>query len=276
MEESVKEAFFVSFPKNGRTWIRIILSKIIYETFNLSEKEIPEYYLLNIKRLCEEAGRIPITMTHDDSANHLVYKKLEEDKSNYIDKKVILLIRDPRDTLVSYYFHRTKRWKPIDDKGISAFIRDKRYGIRKILRFYNIWNQWINKIDEVLVVRYEDMHMNPKTTIKRMLAFLEIQDEVSEEIIDHAIEFANFNNLKHLEKENYFHTNKMRPADLNDDETFKVRRGVVNGFDDYLLPDDIEFLNDLIIRTKCPLINYYKEIIKYEKPQGLRWINTTQ
>lgn len=243
-----------------------MLSKIIYDTYNLSEKGIPEHYLLNIKRLCEESGCMILSMTHDDGANDANYKRLEVDKSRYEGGKVILLLRDPRDTIVSYYFHRTKRWKPIDDPGISTFIRDKRYGIRKLLRFYNIWDKNIRKTDSALVLRYEDMHTNAYNVISRILTFMDIAKDVPEKYITNAIEFAQFENLKKLEKENFFHTHKMRPADLNDDETFKVRRGVVYGYHDYLDVDDIEFLNRVILKNSCSFLNYYKEVIKFENP----------
>jgi Sulfotransferase domain len=57
---------------------------------------------------------------------------LETDKSRYRGTKVLYLIRDPRDVVVSCFFQATRR-KKLFRGTLSEFIRSDNYGIRKIV-----------------------------------------------------------------------------------------------------------------------------------------------
>src|SRR3990172_11645288 len=84
------------------------------------------------------------------------YQKI---KQNTV-KKVIFLVQNVKDILVSFYFQVTKREGNYTG-NISDFIRSDLYGIKKILTFYNIWHENRTVPKEFLRFRYEDMHKNP-------------------------------------------------------------------------------------------------------------------
>ena len=76
---SMSSAMIVSFPKCGRTWLRVILGKVLQEHFNIKSEEIIE-----IHRLANIDNRVPrLYFLHDDDPHKKEYHEFEEDKSKY-------------------------------------------------------------------------------------------------------------------------------------------------------------------------------------------------
>ncbi len=133
------DAYIISFPKSGRTWLRILIEKTLCERFNL-----PEEIMLDTHKVTAASGILRTQMTHDNSSDSEGYKyyrynELSTDKRKYSKKKVIFLVRNVKDILVSFYFQVTKREDNYTG-NISDFKRSDLYGIKKILTLYNIWH----------------------------------------------------------------------------------------------------------------------------------------
>jgi len=237
----------VSFPKSGRTWLRVMIGKALCDRYRLDEKLI-----LDELAVTEAAGVLPTLYTHDGSSNteghH--WKELAADKSPYKEKKVIFLLRDPRDVAVSCFFQATKR-KGLFEGTISDFVRDDHHGIRKIVTFYNQWHAARATPKEMLVLTYEGMKEDPAGNLRRALEFIGAEG-ISDEVIGSAVEFAGFDNMRKMESEGKFESKKLRPKDAEDPESFKVRRGKVGGYVDYLNEADQKFCNDIIRELGCP------------------------
>jgi Sulfotransferase domain len=99
-ETKAPRVSIVSFPKSGRTWLRVLIGKALCEQAGLDDQQI-----FDKDKLAEATGLPKINYTHEDSGNsgRKHYQELETDKSKYKQRKVIMLMRDPRDVLVSYY-----------------------------------------------------------------------------------------------------------------------------------------------------------------------------
>lgn len=199
--------------------------------------------------------RLKITFTHEDSRDASI-SKLERDKGKYKDKKVIFLARDPRDIMVSAYFEMTRR-KGLNFPDISTFIRDEVYGIDKLIAYMNIWAENRHVPADFLLVRYEDMQADTCLQLRRVLEFIGLPN-ISDEIVHKAVEFARFERMKKLETSMVVNTSELLPGDLNDPESFKVRRGKVGGYKDYLDHNDIEYLNERIRRNLSDYFGSYK------------------
>jgi hypothetical protein len=245
LREAGIRSFIVSYPKSGRTWLRLMLGKSLCDHYGL-----PEQDMLDLKTLSRAAGLEPAQFSHDGSAATLAIpaSQLPRDKRAYRGKKVVLLSREPEDVLVSFYFQASRRLKPAlrFDGDLSAFIRDDRYGIRKLLTFHNIWYENRTVPKGFLWVRYRDMHEDSAAVLRRVLAFLGA-DQVPDHIIAGAVAFGEFKNMQRLEASGRFsQAGAMRPRDLRDADSFKVRRGIVGGHRDYLSDADLAFIADAV------------------------------
>lgn len=170
---------------------------------------------------------------------------LSQDKSIYRDKKIMLLIRDPRDMIVSWYFHKNKRKKGVEQYSgtLSQFLGEKAGSFDTMIEYYNIWERNKHIPLEFLLVKYEDFMKDTRIQAKKALNLIGLKD-VSDREIDAAIEFSSFNNMKKMEAEDRFRVKRLRPGDVNDNDSYKVRRGVIGGYKDYLSQEDIKSLNE--------------------------------
>ena len=242
--------YLVSYPKSGRTWIRFILGKIVCLKHNLSDGNILKTNFLSSK---EPGIVLNDNYTHEDSmlsgSKQLNRFQLQKDKSRYNYSNVILLIRDPRDVVVSFYYHYCFRSKYKFEGEIKDFILNDSLGIGKTVDYYNIWYDSFFKPNKTLLVKYEDLHKNTSFIVKSIVGFLGIKD-VSDGLIKEAIDFCSFDNMKRFEQDNSFGRRYLRRIDKNDIRTYKIREGKLSGYLEHVKPEDISFLDDSFKETK--------------------------
>jgi hypothetical protein len=237
----------VSYPKSGRTWLRVLIGKALCDRDGLDEQ------LIFDKHGLADATGLHISYTHEDAgiSRRTPFAQLDPDKSSFHKRKVVLLVREPRDILVSSYCHLSKRTRTDAFAGpISEFIRSDRYGIEKILTYYNIWNASLATLPATFLLRYEEMHADPRGRLRAILDFLGVEG-IPDAGIERAVEYASFGNMKKLEEKRYFDSRKMKPGQAEDEESYKVRRGVVGGYGEYLGPDDIRYIEDVVRARGC-------------------------
>jgi hypothetical protein len=246
------EAYIISYPKSGRTWLRLLLGKVLCDQFGVE----PTQMLDTLRATCL-AGVTPTKFTHDGSGMRegLHFSKLSACKAHYEGKRVVLLLRDPRDVMVSCYFQATKRIN-VFDGSIADFVRNEQYGIRKCVSFYKNWGENVRVPRETLCLRYEEIHAGPQRVLQSLLNFIGVRG-VSSQTLDAAIEFGRFENMKRMEATGQFNRQVLRPGDAKDDESFKVRRGKVGGYSNYLSQDDCKYLTEVIAEARCPLLDPY-------------------
>ena len=254
------DVFIISFPKSGRTWLRLLLGKLFALHFKLEITE--KLDLLSFEKLSSICPDIPlIHFSHDDNPHRKIPDELSTDKTMYKNKKVIFLVRDIRDIVVSLYFEKTKREHMYYsgsrkyEGDLSSYIRCEVGSLNTIIRYYNIWAENINVPAAFLIVRYEDMQTNIKKELQIMLEFLELS-KIPDKVLDEAIMYACFDNMRQLEKNNNFNNYRLQPGDKNDPESYKTRRGKVGGFVDYLTEVDIDYINDQIQSQLSKLYGY--------------------
>ena len=239
------DVYLLSYPKAGRTWLRALIGKALADRYQL-----PEAQLLNTPLLTRAAGLRVAAFDHDQSALRmgLRWQDMPTDRSAYRGKRVLLMGRDIRDNLVSAYFQATRRIN-VYAGPISAFIREDEYGVEKMLAFYRIWaaNRHVPAAFEF--VTYEDLHRDAAATLVRALAFLGA--DVPTTTVQAAVDYCRFDNLHRAEIENRFDTDILRPARSNDPEAFKVRKGKVGNYREYLSAEDIAYVDAAIAAHGC-------------------------
>jgi len=247
------EAFIVSYPKTGRTWLRVMLGKAISLKYHLDERMI-----LDTFRITKRAGLSPTVFSHDGPfllQNNSPYHELIFNRRLYRNQKVIFLVRDIRDTLVSSYFEESKRTK-IDTWNLFDFIRNERFGAQKIVAFYNLWFNHQEVPKEFLLIRYEEMHMKPVEILRSIIKFLNA-GEVEEAILEATVAYASFNHMKKMEEENAFGDSMLRPGMKKDTDSYKVRRGKIGGFVDYFTKEDLNYIDEVVLKMGLKDCDWY-------------------
>jgi len=241
--------YIVSYPKSGRTWLRVLIGKAV-----CAQSSLPEELMLDTYRLTAAAGLRPTYFTHDYSEilTALPYHRLPTTKTEYARSRIIFVVRDVKDVLVSSYFQATRRTHRF--KGsVSEFIRSDRFGARKIVTFYNIWHQNRHIPEEFVLIRYEDMHRDPAEALARALRAIGVA-QIDGATLRDAVAFGSFEHMKEMEISGFFNDPRMRPGDANDEESFKVRKGLVGGHTAYLEEDDIRYIESTIAELSCPFV----------------------
>lgn len=257
------EVYLISYPKCGRTWLRLMIGKALASHFRLPEEED----ILLLKDVRKLHPNIPvIKVEHDDHPMYKTPQELQTSKEAFRDKKVILLVRDPRDVVVSSYFEWIKRKDlfatPFNEHRLSSstieladFIFQERGGFDTILRYYNIWAENRHTPKGFLLVRYEDMRHSPETELRRVLDFLGL-NEISPETVRAAVEFASFENMRKMEAEGRFRSAILKPGNQQDEDSYKTRKGEISGYRRYLDEEKIEILNQKMREHLSPFFGY--------------------
>ena len=255
------DAVVVSFGKSGRTWLRVMMSRLYQQKYQLPDRAVIGFG--NFHRM---ATTIPkIFFTHD---NYIAdYTGHADSKVDFYGKKVVLMVRDPRDVAISQFFQWKYRMRPHKkslnhypehdaDVSIYDFIAHKANGIPGVVNFMNVWAREIPNLENVLVVRYEDLRSDPHKVLQRLADFLEIPSTQTD--IEDAVDFASYDNMKKLEGSNGFLLGggRLMPKDRNNPDSFKVRRAKVGGYRDYLEDDQIEHIDRLVNETLDPIFEY--------------------
>jgi hypothetical protein len=237
------DAFVISYPKCGRTWLRMMLG----------------HYLLNGQRgdpldvRAITAGRPDVPtfdFSHDDYPHWKPARDLHRDKSIYADKSVVLLVRDPRDVVVSYYFQymlRGDRNEANDSffaGSLGDFVRHEIGGLRSIVGFYNIWAANRDVPRRFTLLRYEDLHRDTERSLRSIIEFLGLPD-LGPAAIAAAVEFGRFDNMRKLEEAGSLPGERLKSTTDNP-EGFKTRKGVVGGYINYLPPAELEYIDRIL------------------------------
>jgi hypothetical protein len=252
---------FASFGKSGRTWVRVMISRYFQLVYKL-----PDNILMGFDNFTRIDQRIPkIFFTHDNCLRG--YTGNVDSKKDFYDKKTVLLMRDPRDVAVSQFFQWKYRMRPekkalnnypehAADISVYDFVNHQGQGLGHIIDFMNAWAKDLPNIKELLVVRYEDLRTDPEHEMGRIVDFLGL--EANAEFLKDTAEFASVENLRKKEQENYFWRSgsRVQAKDVNDPNTFKVRKAKVGGFADYFDDQQVAELKELVDSRLLPVFGY--------------------
>jgi hypothetical protein len=203
-----------------------------------------------------QCGLPNIHFTHDGAAmagKARTAAQLGRNKRKYRAKKIVLLVRDVRDTLTSSYFHATKRIKVFSGTP-SEFVRSETFGAEKLIAFLNIWAAARAEPRDFLLVRYEDLKRDTPGELRRLLEFLGVAPTAEE--VRAAVEASSLENMRKLERAGTVNNPAMRPTDVADPNSYKVRKGVVGGHAELFSAEDIEYLNAKIAGELDPFFAY--------------------
>ena len=250
----------MSWGKSGRTWLRVMLSRAYTLKGGLDASE-----LLDFDNLKQRDPRLPaVFFTHNNYLRD--YTGNQQSKSHFQGKRIVLLVRDPRDVAVSQFFQWQFRMRPnkkfindypADGADISTwdFVLDKEAGVPRIVDYFNGWARAIPELKDVLVVRYEDMRTDPGAVLAKILSFT--GTDVTPEQVQEAVDFAAYDNMKKMEQDKFFKGSgaRVKPGDKDNPQSFKVRKAKVGGYRDYFTDEQCEQLEQMVAQLD-PMFGY--------------------
>jgi hypothetical protein len=185
------DIFLVSFPKSGNTWTRFLLA-------NLRFPDQPATWA-NIDRLIPD----PTGTTKRDfdrMPRPRIIKSHECFDPRY--PRVVYIVRDPRDVVVSQYHYHRKIRKIEDDSPIEKFVA--RFLAGETCP-HGSWGQnvgtWLYTSEgdpRFLLLRYEDLIADTARELAKVVSFLHFS--VSPQQIAQAVERSSADNMRKLEK----------------------------------------------------------------------------
>jgi hypothetical protein len=185
------DIFLVSFPKSGNTWTRFLLA-------NLRFPDEPATWT-NINRLIPDPTGTP-KKEFDRMPRPRIIKSHECFDPRY--PRVVYIVRDPRDVVVSQYHYHRKIRKIEDDSPIEKFVT--RFLAGETCP-HGSWGQnvstWLYTSEgnsRFLLLRYEDLVADTARELAKVAAFLRL--DVGPQQISQAVERSSADQMRKLEK----------------------------------------------------------------------------
>jgi hypothetical protein len=186
------DVFLVSYGKSGNTWARFLIANLRYPeeptTFLNVERKIPDIYV-NSQEFMLMLPRPRILKSH------------ETFDPRY--KKVIYIVRDPRDVAVSLYHWLIKRRVLHDGYPMERYV--PRFLTGEFTETSGSWADnaltWLatrQNTREFLLLRYEDMLQDPGEELRKVASFLDI--DAANERLQRAVELSSADRMRKLEK----------------------------------------------------------------------------
>jgi hypothetical protein len=212
----------ISYPKSGRTWLRVMLDELRIRT---------EYSHL-------EAGL----------RNRLRAEELVANPLWVAGRPTVLMVRNPLDTLVSSYFQATRRLK-IFSGSPGEFLRHPLFGIAKLARWNVLWASQAERHPRFRLISYESLHVDTAAVLAGVVAFY--GGRVTPTDVARAVAEGQIDKMREKERAGAFedrYRSKLQPGDATDPDSFKVRRGVVAGYREVLDESDVRFAEEVLAR----------------------------
>lgn len=252
---------FVSYGKSGRTWVRVMISRYFQQAYRL-----PEGIIMGFDNFHKLEKAIPrIFFTHDNYLRR--YLGHPDTLEDFYGRKTVLLVRNPQDVAVSQFFQWKFRMRPYkkalnaypehgQEVSIYDFVMKEEQGMRRIIGALNRWTEELAKIEQLLIVRYEDLRSHPERELARLMAFLGASADSA--IIAEAVEFASVENLRKMEADNHFWRSgsRIQPRDASNPDSYKVRKAKVGGYRDYFDDEQIAAIDAMVDRDLLPGFGY--------------------
>jgi len=173
-----------SFPKVGSTWVRFLVGNL----FNQLAPEVDAVDFHNVHEIVPEIGRpddrrlflrLPaVWKTHDPWRKEL--------------HRVVLVLRNPWDTLFSYQHYMAGEWGR--EVTLADVVTSAKHGAAAVVRHAA---SYLDHCPELLVLTYETLHAAPEPEVRRLAAFLGL--DVTAEQITAAVAASSFEAMRRSE-----------------------------------------------------------------------------
>lgn len=206
----------VSYPKSGRTWLWYAACLAISKQFG-ADLELIQPLKFDKHKLFESTGLPLATSTHE------LYGS--SDEKCRIDNRCLLL-RDPRDIIVSTWHWRHRR-QPLKVHAVSE--------AHLIGKWAESWKDHHAK----LYLTYEDLHQRFPLTLRRFLFWLGVE-RISSAAVTYAFSESRFWKMQAIDK-------------------IKCRKGICGDWREYMDEKTERSIWSVIDNYPCPIWGIYRE-----------------
>lgn len=232
----------VSFPKSGRTWIRHFLAAWLDQQYSIGMdlEFMPQHYWSEQRK----ALKFPyVNFTHDFFDLHQETTEPVSMLYQY-PKPTVFLLRNPFDTIVSYYYQKVKR-EGIEYVGtIDDFVLDPVFGLNRSCEWQLIALDSIKK-QRHHIITYENMSVDMHGEMCKFMDFLGVK--YTPESIQTAVSLSEFDKMQQIEvagTESATAVGRLSIPNWDGDiDKLKVRSGKVNSWNHYLKQETVDALN---------------------------------
>lgn len=187
------DVYVLSFPKCGRTWLRLLMAKAISTARGIPMEVCRDLALTGFSTVDSTVPRI--VFRHDDRVPWRTPAGLSRNKGFYRDRRVVLLVRDIRDTAVSRYFQVLHRdFRPYAGE-IGDFLTEDEGSVRTCLTFWDIWHARQDVSASFLLTSYERLAADTAGELARVLDFCGLAP-AGRETLRTAVDFADFKAMR--------------------------------------------------------------------------------
>jgi hypothetical protein len=186
------DVFLTSYPRSGNTWTRFLIGNLIH-----SDEEVT---FLSVERL------VPDMYKHSDRVLRGLPRPRTVKSHECFDpryRKVIYIVRDPRDVAVSNYHWELKLRSVKEGYPIEEFV--PRWMAPDFWPRIGSWGDHVGSWlatrqgkEGFLLLRYEDLKENSERELARVAEFLGIQ--ASSERVKRAVELSSAENMRKIER----------------------------------------------------------------------------
>jgi hypothetical protein len=191
------DAFLISYPKSGHTWLRFLVASLVSpaEAVTLVDMEL---------RVPSVHGYSDVWLRKKPRPRILASHECYDPRF----KKVVYLVRDPRDAVVSSYYHHLRRGEIGDTDSIDRYVPGWLAGSMWSSPPFGGWREhvlsWLaTRGDDpgFLLLRYEDMKKDPQAELAKVSSHLGLA--ASPQALERAVELAGAERMRELEKEQH-------------------------------------------------------------------------
>jgi hypothetical protein len=224
----VEDVYIVSYPKSGNTWLRFLIANAIKVKYDV-DREVTFFTIQDIipgiakLRMIKDTGPFEIAGLPRIITSHSHF--------NPYMGRVILLVRDPRDVLLSHFYHSRKYGAISESLTLDQFIRTSNFGVQNWNSHTSNWMDYKNYSSGqiVRIFKYEDLKTDTANELKKIMNLIGLS--LSDAQLTEAIQLSSFENMAASEK---IH---MSSSLIEQQETNFVRVGKATAGDELKLSD---------------------------------------
>lgn len=221
-----EDVLLASFPRSGSTWLRFVLANLV----SLRELDGGEVDFPRLNSMMPELGasdllaRWPYSTLPRTIKTHRRYSVLLR-----VSRRRVLLVRDPRDVMVSSYLYEQGKTRPRFVGEFGAFLRLPALGLEAWFRHLRSW-----RARATLELRYEALRARELEEVTRLLDHMEV--EAQPNLVAEALRRSNRGRVRHLEEASGTgHEGRFQ-------EGFRfARRGSTGGWREWFSSADLDF-----------------------------------